>query len=279
MSRSIVVDIMYTIGEFAALTRVSARMLRHYDAMGLLRPARVDDRTGYRSYTIDQLPRALRIAELRDLGVGLERIAGLHAEGDEDAALRTVLAERHRELSASVDEDRRRLARIERRLCQLEGTTMPDVVYAELAPVTVYATDGVAPGVGPENVSPMIGPLIDRLDRALAQAGRRVIEPGIFWYEPRDDDRLGVYVAYTAEADPVPGVGYDVVTLPPVPLAATVRHHGDMTGIGESWGMLMERVVADGYRIVGDCREVYLHADGHVPGPDWVTELQVPVAR
>ena len=81
---------------------------------------------------------------------------------------------------------------------------MPDVVYAELAPVTVYATDGVAPGVGPENVSPTIGPLIDRLDRALAEAGRRVIEPGIFWYEP---------------------------------------------------------------------------ADGHVPGPDWVTELQVPVAR
>ncbi|MGL4255714.1 MAG: MerR family DNA-binding transcriptional regulator, partial [Microbacterium sp.] len=31
---------MYTIGEFAALGRVSVRMLRHYDAIGLLEPAR-----------------------------------------------------------------------------------------------------------------------------------------------------------------------------------------------------------------------------------------------
>ncbi len=58
---------MYTIGEFAALGRVSVRMLRHYDAIGLLAPADVDERTGYRRYAIDQLPLLLRIAELREL--------------------------------------------------------------------------------------------------------------------------------------------------------------------------------------------------------------------
>ena len=62
---------MYTIGEFAALARVSVRMLRHYDAIELLVPARVDPRSGYRSYAIDQLPLLLRIVELRELGVGL----------------------------------------------------------------------------------------------------------------------------------------------------------------------------------------------------------------
>lgn len=39
---------MFTIGDFARHGRVSARMLRHYDAIGLLRPAHTDLYSGYR---------------------------------------------------------------------------------------------------------------------------------------------------------------------------------------------------------------------------------------
>jgi hypothetical protein len=49
---------MFSIGDFARHGRVSVRMLRHYDAIGLLRPAHVDPATGYRSYTAGQLARA-----------------------------------------------------------------------------------------------------------------------------------------------------------------------------------------------------------------------------
>lgn len=270
---------MYTIGEFAALGRVSVRMLRHYDSIGLLIPAEVDDRTGYRRYAIDQLPLLLRIVELRDLGVGLERIAGLSQAVDADAELRTVLTERRRELEASVEDDRARIARIERRLHSLEGTTMSDIIYKRVAPVTVYAASEYAPGMGPENVGPVVGPLIGALDDALIAAGRPLLEPGIFWYEAEADDKFAVHVSYTAEESPVEGPGYDVVGLPEMPTAATLLHRGDMSGIGESWGALMEQLVADGYRVVGACREVYLEAEGHEPGPDWVTELQAPVER
>ncbi|WEK14103.1 MAG: MerR family DNA-binding transcriptional regulator [Candidatus Microbacterium phytovorans] len=270
---------MYTIGEFAALGRVSVRMLRHYDAIGLLAPAQVDARTGYRLYAIDQLPLLLRIAELRELGVGLERIAVLAGAEDPDAALRSVLVERHRDLVASVTEDRQRIARIERRLRLLEGTTMSDVIYTSLSPVTVYAAHGVAQGMGNENIGPLIGPLIGRLDAALEAAGRPLIEPGIFWYDAQNEDGVGVHVSYVAEAEPVAGEGYDVVELPAFETAATLQHRGDMSGIGEAWSRLMEQIVADGYQVIGACREVYLEADGHEPGPDWLTELQAPVAR
>ena len=268
---------MYTIGEFAALGRVSVRMLRHYDAIGLLVPADVDDRTGYRRYAIDQLPLLLRIVELRDLGVGLDRIAVIGESEDPDAALRVVLTERRTELETAVTGDLARIARIERRLRHLEGTAVSNVVYKSLAPVTVYAASGTAPGMGPENVGPVVGPLIDRLDQALRAAGRPLLEPGIFWYETEADDRFGVHVSYVAEPEPVVGAGYDVVDLPAVPTAATLLHRGDMSGIGESWATLMEQVVADGYRVVGPAREVYLEATGHEPGPDWLTELQAPV--
>lgn len=52
---------MFNIGEFARLGRVSVRMLRHYDALGLLRPARVDPVTGYRYYEARQLSRLNRL--------------------------------------------------------------------------------------------------------------------------------------------------------------------------------------------------------------------------
>ena len=270
---------MYTIGEFAALGRVSVRMLRHYDAIGLLAPADVDEHTGYRRYAIDQLPLLLRIAELRELGVGLDRIAGVSTAADSDAALRGVLTERRAELESSVADDRARIARIERRLRLLEGTTVSNVIYKRVEPITVYAASEYAPGMGPENVGPVVGPLIDGLDHALAAAGRPILEPGIFWYESQADDRFAVHVSYPAEHEPVAGPGYDVVELPAMPTAATLLHHGDMSGIGESWSALMEQVVADGYRVVGPAREVYLNAEGHEPGPDWVTELQAPVEQ
>lgn len=270
---------MYTIGEFAALGRVSVPMLRHYDAIGLLTPARVDPHTAYRSYAIDQLPFLLRIVELRELGIGLERIADLAAADDQDAALRGLLVERHHALEGSIADDRQRMARIERRLRQLEGTIMSNVVYKPLAALTVYAVHGTAPGMGPENVGPLIGPLIEGLDRALEAAGRPLLEPGVFWYDADGDDGLGVHVSYVAEPEPVAGEGYEIVELPAFATAATLQHRGDMSGIGESWATLMEQIVADGYRIVGATREVYLEAEGHEPGPDWLTELQAPVER
>jgi len=45
---------MFKIGEFSKLTQVSIRMLRYYDETGLLKPAQIDQFTGYRSYSVDQ---------------------------------------------------------------------------------------------------------------------------------------------------------------------------------------------------------------------------------
>ena len=56
---------MLKIGEFSKLSRVSVRMLRHYDELGLLAPSEVDPMTGYRYYSERQLIAAGRIAALR----------------------------------------------------------------------------------------------------------------------------------------------------------------------------------------------------------------------
>ena len=63
---------MLKIGDFSKLSYVSAKALRHYDDLGLLQPAHIDPATGYRYYTVDQLPRLHRILALKDLGLALE---------------------------------------------------------------------------------------------------------------------------------------------------------------------------------------------------------------
>jgi DNA-binding transcriptional MerR regulator/effector-binding domain-containing protein len=272
---------MYTIGEFAAAGRVSVRMLRHYDAIGILPPAHVDDRTGYRYYSDRQLGALLRVVELRDLGCGLDEIGAVLAASDQPAALREALLHRRSELEQSVAADSARLERIDERLRILEGSAIMSVPveYRPMDAVTVYAVEGRAPGMGPENVSPVVGPLIDRLVGAIDATGGKPLEPGIFWYEAvPDSEELAVHVSFTADAEPRTGEGYEVVELPPIERAAVLTHHGDMPSIGRSWMALMEQIVEDGYRISGPTREIYVDAESEDQST-WVTDLVAPVEK
>ena len=59
-------DDLLPIGRFARLAGLSVGALRHYDELDILRPARVDPESGYRSYRRGQLETATTIARLRD---------------------------------------------------------------------------------------------------------------------------------------------------------------------------------------------------------------------
>ena len=69
-----------TIGDFARHGRVSVRMLRHYDAIGLLRPAHADPATGYRYYSAAQFTRLNRVIALKDLGFTLHQVQDIVEE-------------------------------------------------------------------------------------------------------------------------------------------------------------------------------------------------------
>ena len=95
---------MFKIGDFSQLGQVSTRMLRHYDKLGLLTPSHTDKWTGYRTYTIDQLPRLHRIIALKDMGLSLEQITNLLADGDDPplAELRGMLRLRQADLAQEL---------------------------------------------------------------------------------------------------------------------------------------------------------------------------------
>lgn len=121
---------MLNIGDFARLGRVSVRMLRHYDDLGLLAPARVGERTGHRRYEIGQLSDLNRLVALKELGFSLREVGEVMRGGVGSAELRGMLRLRRAELEWQVRDDRHRLARVEARLRLVEGeqaTAEPDV--------------------------------------------------------------------------------------------------------------------------------------------------------
>ena len=78
---------MLKIGDFSKLSRVSVRMLRHYDDLGLLKPAQTDAFTGYRYYREEQLKDYNRIRELQTAGFLIDEIKRLQDLSDQEISV------------------------------------------------------------------------------------------------------------------------------------------------------------------------------------------------
>ncbi len=92
---------MFRIGEFSRLTQVSVRMLRHYDEVGLLRPAQIDEATGYRLYSVQQIPAVQKIVLLRNVGFGIAEIAAALADWDRQSITQRLM-NKAREIEEAV---------------------------------------------------------------------------------------------------------------------------------------------------------------------------------
>ena len=90
---------MLKIGDFSKLARVSIRMLRHYDDIGLLKPAETDKFTGYRYYREEQLFAAGRIAALKDMGFALADIVKILEIYEDKEKLDAFLMKKREELT------------------------------------------------------------------------------------------------------------------------------------------------------------------------------------
>jgi DNA-binding transcriptional MerR regulator len=265
---------MLSIGEFARYARVSVRMLRHYDSLGLLVPVRVDATTGYRYYSAEQLTRLNRLVALKELGFTLDQV-GTVLSGDVGAEqLRGMLTLRRAQIVEQIDADQARLSEIEARLRTIEKEgTMSELEYVEKSLPAVrlaQLTDDV--GSQPE-LGMKVGPLFDRVADRLVAAGLKPDNPAYAWYEESESGiHFGAGFPVTAES--VDGV--EVVDLQPYDRGLTVLHHGTMETIGDTWQALVTEVERRGLTFGGPGREVYLETPMESQ-EHWVTELQQPL--
>lgn len=255
---------MLNIGDFARFAGVTVRMLRHYDALGLLVPTEVDPHNGYRRYDESLLARAHQLVALKELGFGLEQIGELLDAGPD--GLRRHLAARVVELQQQIAADRARLDEVERRLRLIEGGTMElDFTERPLPELTV--TQLVGEVADQPQIGPVIGPMFERL---VAASG--VAEPEtLAWYDAGDDGiRFGACVAGDVSLD-----GAESATLAAAPRAVVTTYRGPIMRIAEAWQAVGAHLADRGLQATGVCREAYheVPADGA-----WAIELQQPVA-
>jgi DNA-binding transcriptional MerR regulator len=271
---------MLNIGEFARLGCVSPRMLRHYDELGLLKPARVDPHTGYRGYEFSQLARLHTLVALRDLGLGLDQIGALLDDTDVEQ-LRGMLRLRHAQIEQTVADEQARLKRVEAHLRALERTNaMPaqTVVVKQTQPVHLAEMTGESPGFGNENIGPVFERLVPSL-LAFLEAVAVTPRMMIAYYDwPDEDDAVNVHVGFDIGDAHVPSRDDVRVSDLPVIEVASVVHRGDMESIGASYEGLVRWIEDSGYRLAGRSRELYL--EWHDDDPDAsLTELQMPISR
>lgn len=272
---------MFRIGDFSRLSQVPVTALRFYDDMGLFKPAQVDRFTGYRYYTLEQLPRLNRILALRDLGLSLEQIAELLDEAVPAEQIRGMLRLKQAELQQDVREQQARLARVEARLRQIESEDkMPDydVVLKKLEPLHILSIREIVPTVE------QIAPLWTETYKALRATGYDEVSPcfSIGYDEELTLTNMDMEVIYPVAASCPSAIkldgGRQMTTreLEGVESAACIVHRGDYNGLGAAYAALGKWISANGYAFAGPPREVYLRGGG---GPEAVTEIQWPVEK
>ncbi|MCY1141930.1 MerR family transcriptional regulator [Actinoplanes sp. Pm04-4] len=278
---------MFSIGEFAGLGRVSVRMLRHYDAIGLLRPAQVDPHSGYRSYTAAQLRLLNRVTALKDLGFTLQQVQTLIDEKVDTQELRGMLRLRRAELAARMVQDTARLAQVDARLRMIESEghmDTGDVVLKSIPATRVAMLSATATSYDdPTSITENLSPLYPRLMELMEKHNVPMTGAPIAYYSEAPtgpgDETIGVHAAFPIGDAVVPAdAGFEAVVVPPVEQAATAVHHGPMSEAFRTGQKLANWIDDNGYRPVGRgfAVEVYLDCP---PGEfeKWVTEMQVPV--
>ena len=267
---------MYGIGTVARLAQVSVRTLRHYDDLGLLKPAHVDPLTGYRYYTPDQVLRLHRILVLRDLGVPLSEVGQLIDDDVTVEQLRGILRLRQAEACARLAAQTEQLTRVEIRLAQLEEGSMAayEVIVKRLEPLRVVALSEDLAGF--DEIGEACRPHVPA-------AARRPGAPPrwLSWLVARACTRTQVTRTDRFGSPPhcpvpsgvtIDGDGLTTIELPAVERAATTVVRGAPDKFPTAFRALHEWIERSGDQATSFERELYIDCDG--PRDTWVTELQ-----
>jgi DNA-binding transcriptional MerR regulator len=269
---------MFTIGDFAAFGQVSARMLRHYDALGLLRPAVVDAATGYRFYSADQFSRLNRIVALKDLGFTLQQVGEIVDAKLSAEELRGMLRLRQAQLEDELARSAARLTSVEARLRLIEREGhMPtdDVVLKHIAPTRVAELSAISPSYDGADIGPVLQPLFGQLFERLGAAGVNPCGSPVAYYEDAENETIRVHAAVPVDTGTTADV--DITELPGLD-AATIVHQGDMMEADRSMQTLARWIEDNGYRSQGYAREVTLQFDMENPA-NWVHEFQIAITK
>jgi DNA-binding transcriptional MerR regulator len=273
---------MLKIRDFARLAEVSMTTLRYYDEIGLLKPIHVDPETGYRFYTMDQLPRLHRILAFKDLGLGLAQIVEILDEGIAPDELQGMLRLKQAQIQQQIQAEQEQLARIAARLRSLEqGNSLPtyEVVLKTVRPIT-----GVSLRLSTADLAEQPH-WIDVIDTLLQRYRVKPSDHLLLLHIQSEDEAIPSIVEIVAPVDcrdaaHLVSRSEGQLTrceLPAVSRMASTLHHGDLALVYAAYQALGTWMENNGYSIIGPRRKLRLHRGDNLD--DALTEIQFPVEK
>jgi len=264
-----------TVGEFSRITHLSVKTLRHYHQVGLLEPAQVNPGTGYRYYTVAQIPAVQVIRRLRDLEMPVADVKAVLAAPD--APARNALIAAH--LSRLEAQLAQTYAAVDSLRSLLQGPGRASAVTHRT--VRPAAAVGIRQTLDREDILAWWQGALGELHATARAQGLRPAGPsgGLYASELFTRDRGEATVFLPADGD-LRAVGRVVPLLVPAAELAVATHHGSLRDIDVAYGQLGSYVTTHEIGVDGPLREYYL-VDAH-DTPDeaqWETEIAWPIFR
>jgi len=277
---------MFKVGEFARLSQTSVKTLHHYDEIGLLRPVRVDDTTGYRYYAAEQLPQLVHILTLKDLGFSLDQIGALLQANLPREQVAALLRLKKIELTERIHQEQERLERVSRRLAEMEHSGVAghdEIQIKHVEALTVAAVQRTTANIDSEGIVALIQEGFELLYAKLYRGNARISGGSLLcWQEGASPDELGDLWMCVPIAGELPAVaqeaGVFLTLLPAVETMASVLHQGSVLDRASTFVALFTWLKRHSYQIVGTRRDLILQYAGSAQESS-VIEFQFPVRR
>ncbi len=280
---------MYKVGDFSKISRVSAKALRYYDERGLLKPTHIDDATGYRYYSIEQLPRLNRILVLKELGLSLEQIGVILDAQLSPPEIRGMLRLKQAELRQEIELTQLRLSRVERRLKQIEqedSLLAYDIVLKNIDPQMILSAREIVPfpDKTAERCIALARIVVDAMQHTTIRspglwgAVYHDVVDELYTHKPTDIEIATVIEPLSPEI--YANWHHKQVRireLPGSPSMACLVHAGDYQGLWDAYPAMLQWIATNSYQVVGPCRIFYLRQVPEREHP--VSEIQIPVEK
>ncbi len=271
---------MLKIGYLSKLSRISIRMMRHYDEIGLLVPKDIDNFTGYRYYAVDQLPIASRIVALKNMGFSLVAIGEILRNYDDPKALAEFLSVQQAEVMAEVEEAKRRLLLLEttiQRLRKDEAIMNYNVILKTMPECTVASVRQVIPAYDQESILWNI--LMTETAPLNLQPADNYIGLAIFHDKGYKESDVDVEIQAAVKGN-YPNTNNVVFkTVPPVVVASATYtgSYNQLTAVNHT---VANWVNDNDYEFDGAMFCIYHVSPGHTQNADeYVTEVCYPIKK
>ena len=274
---------MFKIGDFSRLCRITVRTLRYYDEIGLLKPVKIDNFTGYRYYSVDQLPRLNRIAMLKSLGLSLDDIRELLDNDLPTDHIKQLLQVKQSEIKQRFNEDEERLHQVEAWLDKInKGDKMPtDIAIQEKDVPELQVISRRETGTYETTIDKLADELMEQINRPENQGRVTITGPVMMLCheeEYKEEDADIELVVPVSGAVTVENPSFEIKTLPRCRVLSFIHRgaYNSYYDIAYVYAQIYKYAEENNLELIPPDREVYLNNREEVPEDDLLTEIQFP---